>query len=210
MFRRFVTAVTAGVVILLGARAAQAELITFAFTGGLTQCTDPNNVLGGGVTIDDSLTGTLLFESNTPDSDSNPTRGSYEFAGGSLVVQVGNLTIQSDAPYIRLGQYFSGSDYTISAPFPIPIQDFNIVEFYAVRLTNMTVPVFADDDLPSTPPDLSGFPTRYFWIQGRRPGEAEVFTLRGDIETLTLVPEPASFLLMCAVIALVNSRRVTT
>ena len=56
---------------------AAAETISIAITAEVAEVSDPGGYLGGAINVGDVITGTYVYESTTPDTNSLPTVGDY-------------------------------------------------------------------------------------------------------------------------------------
>jgi hypothetical protein len=90
--------------VLVKASWAHAEPVTFSFSGsGSTFFTDPLSLLPG-VSASSSFSGTLTYDTSTPDINASPTAGTYFHTptAGLLTLKIGEVTFLSGQvfPYI--------------------------------------------------------------------------------------------------------------
>jgi uncharacterized protein RhaS with RHS repeats len=82
---------------VVAATPTQAALITFGFTGTVTQVTDPSGVLAGYVEPGTGFAGEFTFESDAVDRDAASHRGSYRESTFFMLMDLGELTLDSTA-----------------------------------------------------------------------------------------------------------------
>lgn len=197
--------VVVALLLLCALSTAQAELITFQFSGTVDSVQDPAGYLQGGVVPGSPFSGTYTFDSAATDTyPADPTVGRYvTTTGASLTTLVGTLTLSSPGPVaVVIGNGNSGDSYD-AYTFPFVSSGLQIPEL-GIALTETTGGVFVSDELPLLPPDLTRFTTRRFSLQGRPVGATEYFFVTGT--TTTLTPEPGSLALF-SIGALLSARR---
>jgi len=163
-----------------GVLEAQAKPITFSFTAIVASAEPVFPTVHPG----DLVIGHYTFESTTPDSDPNPTRGVY-FSPGTFDAKIDTLSFSFPLSDIEVLNNYAGSSsdrYTVAAiSGNIQLQLYLLAETNPNALTN--------DNLPLLPPALSSFSTDLFLVYvGSAPNIAANVT--------TLVPEPATLLLV--------------
>jgi hypothetical protein len=192
-----------------------ADYVTFNFTGTVTSV---DTQLSGQFNTSQTLSGFYTFDSNTADIDADFNIGNYLKSLISLSVTIGNYTATlglTPFNWITVWNYD-------------PIDGVPFIDAYSVRSDKMTgnsingldpiqfVLTFYDtthnminsDDLPLLPPNIPNY--RHSWNLGfaqiDTPGtRADVF---GEITSLTLVPEPATILLISfGLIGLIGARK---
>ena len=183
---------------------AMADYVIFAFEGEITSVEDDDNLLGGAVTVGSPFSGSYTFDSLTPDSDPHPRRGLYwdaiieisgDIAGIPFSGPVGernSIEVQNDFASTTLDGYVVRPDVDLLG------LDMDII----IALVDDTGAAFSTDHLPNSPPDLELFNTRHFALFDA--SESVPLRLYGNVTSLTLVPEPAT-LLMLGVAALMLS-----
>lgn len=186
---------------------SKADLVTFSFAGTINSST--NDPLGCLVSGND-FTGTLTFDTDTPDTEPDPIQGDYpqsapdtltlDFSGCNLSFQNVIIRVVNQSP-------MDGGDSFSYETFPPLIG--GIVS--TLNLFDGEGTVFPDpmmDSLPTTPPPLSAFSdpdtdSNSFTLSGDD-GE-QAFEFNGQLTELT--PEPGSLALLASVIGLAISRR---
>lgn len=179
---------------------AGAAPITFAFSGVIYEVSP--TLVGIPISLGDPVSGAYTFESTTPDGDASGTAGSYD-AIISFTVTAGGYTT------------------TLGPPSEITVNDAGIIDLYAVTgdptasmgfdfdfltlLAYDNAPLVGGvdgDALPLVPPDPADFDAVDFQLH--LGGEILV---RGDITSMSLVPEPGATLLVAGSLALLGVAR---
>ena len=189
-------------VLILGAGAASADVVTFAFTGTIDN--DPFGVFGTA-----AFSGNYTFDSATLQVLNTPTSGGYAGSGGIFSMSVSFTGTMGGA---LDGLPFLGDtlNITVNNGFPGPLDEYlatvtssvDSAFFLELRLDDGTGTAFSNTLLPLTPPSLGGFSSKRFALFAGtldNPLEAE-----GTVSTLTCtsgcavstVPEPSSVTLL--------------
>jgi hypothetical protein len=190
-----------------GTATAQGAMITFDFTGRVTSVTDPSGILTGKIGADDLLTGSVTFDSETPNwLPEDGTLGIYRSPNASLSVSIGNVGLlqTGEAVYIDVANESYGDGYSIGAAAPVYSGDLRFSEFEAVHIEDPTGTALSTDALPLTPPPLSAFQWRGFGSFVYGPN-GELASFAGEI--LTLTPEPATLALVGLALVTLPRRR---
>jgi len=77
---------------------AYAETISIAITAEVAEVSDPGGYLGGAINVGDVITGTYVYESTTPDTNSLPTVGDYRHttAPFGITLNAGGLVFRTN------------------------------------------------------------------------------------------------------------------
>jgi hypothetical protein len=186
-------------VALLPISAAQASLITFAFTGVIDN--DPLGVFDRA-----AFAGSYTFDSNTTQVLNTANSGGYAGTGGILNMNVaftGTLDPSVDGPYIA-----DRLNITVNNNFPGPLDEYLVTGTspndsalsIEIRLDDFTGTAFSNTLLPLAPPNLAAFTSvRFALFDGTldNPIEAEgtLRTLQCTAGCALTVPEPSALLL---------------
>jgi len=188
-----------GAVVCLWPVSAEADLITIAFGGQVASVSDPQDVLGGAVTVGQAYSGQYTFDSETPDLWTQyPDVGKYSCVYEGLVVNIGSLIVTPATSWVFVSNGSHGDGY--GAQVDRTTSGSLVVTELGFSLHESTGTVFMNKLLPLTPPDLNLFPERYFSILAG-PVTGEEFSIRGDVTYLVLVPEPCCLILLATGIA---------
>ena len=190
----------AGLVLVLAGPVA-ASPITWSYLGTIIGTNDPNNQLDGSVVAGSPFSGTYTFESTmTDDLPSDTTTGLYTQPRPStsiVVLDVGNYHIVAKSDYIRVENSVKDILVLHASPFitdPIGLQDISMGG------RDLSGHIVDSDALPIIPPDLSLFYSSGIVISGIPSNDPlqTALDVQGSLETLTLIPEPASLLLIAS------------
>jgi hypothetical protein len=185
---------------------AQAELVTFAFEGTLSQIDAPlNSTWSPG----QAFSGTYTFDSNTPNA-SAPGEGDYLRAPRDFHLTIGAAEMTAPPPFVwnqsnsGLGtiliQNAEVDSYGVfigqgSGP-AIPISGYSLLNFI-LDLTDSTGSALLSNELTTVPPALSGFQKRTATFNFYHPveGHSIFASASGQVTGLTVVPLPAAAVL---------------
>jgi len=189
--------------------AARAGPVTFQFAGEITRVRDPDNLLGGAVTIGSPFSGSYTFESATPDVDPDPRRGLYEGALLDVLGQVGALGYhgprgERNAIEVRdgfAGQGLGDEFYQIRSDLVVGGLELD----FGLGFGGVGGDVLGGDALPIIPPDITRFESREFYIFDS--SENVPIGLGGEIKSLTLVPDSGTLLLLLVGMGLLGTRQ---
>ena len=170
--------------LLLLACAANADIITFNFTGTVTQV--PTDDVFGDISFQDAFSGSFTFDNSALDLVPSSTTGSYSFSAPfGMNVQIdshmfnatGNLNISVLNSFV--------DQYTVLAESPDGLSLDMIFQ-------DSTGAVFNSDALPLIEPALSAFDQRDFHLVGEfDSGEVQIDGLITSLGAAS-TPEPAA------------------
>jgi hypothetical protein len=185
----------------------RAEQIKIGLSGWVDYVSDSYNLLGNKVHQGDLITGYYIYDSTTPDSDPGNTHdGVYEHLTSpyGIFLSVGSLTFQTDPTNVDFivglrDNYNSPRDYfLISSHNNLDLNTGISIDNIGLELVDNTGDVLSNDILPSVPPDLSKWQyDKSFLVSGGKypfPSSSEktLFNFSGHIESVWLIPEPAT------------------
>lgn len=194
---------------LTAASAAAAAPVTFAFSGTIDSVASFDAAF-----IDDPsgamFTGQFTFDSAAPDGALDPDTGAY--TGAAILLELTNQSFNYSPVSIGVANDFAGLDQYL-----VGYSDFSTTNL-SLRLEDLDQAVFANDDLPISPPSLAAFESRFFFFQLFDPDFNLLVDVNGTVESLTCtagcggepppVPEPATaWLLAVGLGALLRRRR---
>jgi hypothetical protein len=190
---------------------ASATIITVEVTGVVDGVgTHGGLALDGSVDIGSAMTGFTTYDTDTPDL-SDGSNGRYALI--SILMTVGNYIFTHDpmsstSPFLYVSTGDLGYSYTVRSLDPrfdgtiyidgspktfdeVNFDPFGLTLMYLVDPDSITT-----DELPSSFPDISTFTTRNFSVGVDSPPEEPGFAIWGEVTSLTVVPEPATLLLL--------------
>jgi len=188
----------------------QAAIIKIGFSGVVDSVSDPYNLLENGVQVSTLISGYYIYDSETPNSDSQPLyNGLYQYSNApyGMSVVIGDLTFEtnnSDADFeIAISNNFYGAShdyYGITSDNNYSVGDLTIDSLHW-QLDDYSGTALTNTDLPLDALDLLKWQTNRLSIMGGRypfPSESEktLFGINGHITDVWLIPEPATFLLL--------------
>lgn len=167
---------------------AAAETVRVRLTARVTSVTDPGTVLHGDIVPGQRLTGTYVYNTNTPDQYADqPDYGMYvpyanearvRFASGGIVFEsmqpTQGIAIEIDSHQDWSGYFRLQSFENKPLPSTVSVDEIS-VEFDGVGT------VTESDALPSVAPDLGGYSTKSVIIRGSG------FELHAEIEAAELI-----------------------
>ena len=215
--------------VILNSQPASATIITVQVTGIVNEVfTDGGLNLDGSVGVGTPMSGYCTYDSQT--ADLNPIESNGKYALLSISMTVGNYNFTPDPLlpeyiffYVYTGDYgysasggnirFDGTVYLDGAPQSYEDINWSIATLELIDLGTNSGEYISTDALPDLDswPDLSIFDVcRDFEAAFHKSysyGDGD-FVIRGEITSLTVVPEPATlFLLGLGSLALLTKRK---
>lgn len=189
LFARGLCALTLG---CFGATQAQAELVTYTFTGEVSLV---DAGIASEFSVGEAVTGTYTFESTTPDSDGSANIGSYLNAVTAFSANIGGdypITLDNSSE-IRVRNNNPNDSYSVDITDPMAATVNGLdLSLFSIFVSDPDATVFASDALPVTLPELSEFETVLnvsFFTDG---GSAPLEELNFRLTLLQEIPEPSS------------------
>ncbi len=204
---------------LLFAVPAWSYVVTIQVTGAVDSVTtDGGYALDGSVTAGTTMTGFCTYHSDTPDMDSDEYDGLYDLISVSMTI--GNYIFNDNpfsyfTPKFEIGGPADCREYKVYSPrssfdgtitvngSPKTYDDliWEVSYLTLMRLQHFDIHQLSDDSLPvSSFPDISYFNRdRRFGVHFRKSyvnPEDGYFSIGGNITSVTLIPEPATILLL--------------
>jgi hypothetical protein len=150
-------------------------IITIKFEGIVTNVDDPENALGGSITVDEIITGKYTYNARTKDSDPSTERGSYLYTSSPYGIEVnaGEIVFKTDPNFVEFNIDIVNmppgdwDGYSLASNHNLPLSDtLNVDGIYWI-LFNESGTAFSSDALPTTALDLSSWDDSFgFTISG--------------------------------------------
>jgi hypothetical protein len=208
-------------------RAARGEPITFAFRGTVTDVQAQQGAYGTPVVnwpgVGSVLAGTYTFESTAPNAAAQPNQGLYynpdptgpivaslgdfRWFGPASAVSVFDNPVGGAQPDVyEVGDWIPSMEITSPPELAGPFNRWN----FSLRLEG-DGSFLGSTALPLTPPDLSRATVKRLTLtgdNGLNTTPVPVVTFTATLDSLTVVPEPATLSVLCgAALILLRSRR---
>ena len=189
----------------------RAGVITIYLTAEVTYVDDLGNLLEGTVTVGDTITGSYIYDSDTPDTNPIETVGDYRHynAPFGINLSVGTLVFQTDPDNVDFlvevcnnHIYSSWDGYLVKSASNLALSNGVYIDMIYWALQDSSGMALPDISLPKTPPALEDWDYNF--------GLSMTFGEKGSSSISAIVtsavPEPATVLLF-ALGCLVLTRR---
>jgi hypothetical protein len=208
----------------LGTAPLAAAPVTVAFRGTVADATVLPHIPGvpavNWPAVGTTFEGTYTFETTAPDTASHPFMGAYVSSPGEVHATAGGFRWHSpDSLIDTTDSGIAGAEELYSAregPAGMRLVSHpDLATFFDQWDLLVTLrgngSMLNGPQLPPAPPSLeTATVVRGFWLYGDHSGDATpgpVVTIRGSIDSLTVIPEPATCGTLCAALAWALSRR---
>jgi len=173
-------------------------VITIKIVAKIKDVHDPNNLLGGAIEIDDTITGKYIYDSGTLDSDPDPDFGLYEHTSSTFGIELktGGFVFKTNQSNVdfqfiignNVDFYYNNQDIYIMASYNnLPLSNGLEIETIGWRLDDTTATTLSSDDLPTAAPVLSNWTQNLgLIIWGRDPSDPyKTYELLADVTKAT-------------------------
>ncbi|QDV66289.1 hypothetical protein Mal65_54650 [Crateriforma conspicua] len=200
---------TAVFAVLVGCSSANAApFVRLEVSAMVVEVVDNQNILGGQVSVGDTLSGIGQYDTQLVDSDNDASIGSYDGVDISKNFLQGTNNASgffetTDFFDIRVENNFNGHDTVVlwasgdTTPSTLIVDGIDYVDL-VITLEDEQGTVFADDSLPTTF-DLSSFEKAELVLSGENGFSQQVlYSVTASITSInvTSVPEPSSFCIL--------------
>jgi len=183
------------ILVLLSASPGIAAPIMFSFAGQVVSKSDPTGSLDGRVSVGDPYSGLLAFNSDAIDLyPDDPQVGVYSCLPSGFQIRIGAWDIIAPEGGISVANTNQYDQYSAGNAVRFSSEGLTLVE---INLSLLDAPpeLFASDEIRLVPPPLDAFQYAGVQVLGVDPA-GHVFSVFASVDTLVLVPEPASILLL--------------
>lgn len=195
--------------VLAAAAPALATSVTVVLSGEWSQVTDNASVTNGSITVGGSFSVTLTFDDATPDSDLDPTVGSYLLpaATSALTLNTGSYAftlLAGEDIIFGVDDNWSGQDdfgwfaenFNTSGPLPLGVT--TGYGYMNPFVLDSTQTAHSSDALTNLPWSVSAYdlPGMYFLIAVNGAGSNKFIELVGEFTQFSVLPEPSMLAIM--------------
>ena len=189
-------------VLVLGVGESLAEIVEISLVAETRYVDDSAGLLEGRIQVGDLITGSYVYDSATPDSKpSSATVGDYWHYGApyGIFLSVGGFDFRTDPDNVMFlleicndhgGLY--RDNYLLRSYNNLPLYEDVPVSEIHWQLDDSSGTALSSDALPVIPPLLSDWESVY----GLSMGGSRTYTVRADVISVEVVPEPATLLLL--------------
>jgi len=191
------------VVLALGVSNLRGAVIEISITAEITGIDDRDGLLEGKISVGHIMTGSYIYDSATPDSQSATEVGDYWHHSSpyGIYLSGGGFSFQTDPDSVNLlveivnnhtagGLYdaygvVSYANLLLSNGAPVDTIEFYLEDSFADALSS--------DALPTAAPFLEDWDKHYISLIGKEVG---TYYIDAEVTSIELVPEPATVLLL--------------
>lgn len=189
------------IILFLVCDPAGATLVTIAIEGVVDYVDDPYGLLPSEVTPGDAITGTYIYDTDTPNSSSLPDGGRYQHYAYpcGIYLSVAGLDFMTDPAntnfLIEIVNNFPGDAYSVISYSNLSLSNETGVNniSWGLRDYSASATAISSADLPTTAPVLDDWEHNLLLIGGV---DREGFVIAGYVTSAVPVPEPATILLL--------------
>lgn len=182
-----------------------ADVLIYEFSGHINEINENENNVLGDIQTGQSFSGWFSYSTSVPDQRPDTNYGTYH-QDASIQIDIGGLTLSylDDFVYVRTQNGISEDSFG----FAVDAQqgDYNFT-YFGLELIDSEAGVFDTDAIPLAL-DLSHFDSPVFILSGSHGPYVDYFSLRGQITSLELVPEPCTLAMLALGGFLIRRRRV--
>ncbi len=213
--QRTITTVILFTAVLLCTADLPADDITIGITAQIYSINDPHSFLEGNLNVSDIITGYYTYNSDVPDNNPLDSVGDYWHGPQGpygMFLEAGGFSFQTHPQHVRFVVEII-DDYTFTFPYT-PLDGYTLKSEHNLPLPNgatvSTIGWMLRDDsgsaLSSTEPPLVA-PNLSDWPTLNRLGILGSFSIRAEVTSAWLIPEPATILLLAFGLPLIRRKK---
>ena len=185
-----------------GSAATATGLVTIDFTAEVTLVVDSVNLLGGAISVGDTITGSYAFDATTPDSNPISTVGDYRQVSSphGIIVNADGFVFETDPSNVDFLVEVTNDhgappqdNYLLISYNNLPLSNGLEVAFISWQLTDHTASAHTSAGLPKVPPNLSDWASGLGLdlIGGVIPfGSGFTYLVRAHVTSVQLTSQP--------------------
>jgi len=170
----------------------RAAILNNTFTGNVVSVADAGFLLNDSITVGTPIHGFYIFDSSTPDSNTDPTVGDYYHTNSDagIVVKVGDYVFRTDPAHVN----FLIEAVNRTSDDDIVIRSYNnvcsralVVEHISWQLSDYSGAALTNAALPIIPPNLQEF-SQDFGLTVSGGYGTKFYTVRAVVTNITAAP----------------------
>jgi hypothetical protein len=178
----------------------RAEVVTIHLTAEVTYLNDPSGLLDGKINVSDTITGSYIYDSSTPDTDvlNLDTIGHYQHSSSPFGVSlsVGGFTFQTDQDNVDflftiINNHYDKDTYYLASHNNLPLSNGVEIEYIGWQLDDYSSTALSSAALPTNPPVLEDWEYNRLVITFGYKGTSIL-----DARVTNVIPEPATTLFL--------------
>lgn len=160
--------------------------VTIKIVATVTEVSDSDNLLGGAIHVDDTITGKYIYDSEASDVEPNAQIGYYMFTSspcgievkaGGFIFKTNPSDVQFDICIYNDFDYYGNppfDDYSLWSGKNLPLSNGMLVTMIGWELIDATATALSSTDLPATAPVLTDWGSGMgLIIQGENPSDSD-------------------------------------
>jgi hypothetical protein len=201
------------------ANSTHAAPITIGIEARVSLITDDDNLLEGKVNVNDIITGSYTYDTDTLDTNPASDSGEYRYYTPpcGVVLTFGDFVFGTDFSNV---EFIVGIDnvsigfldrYSVASHNNMPLYNGVDVENISWQLEDYSGTALSSTELPTTAPVLSDWDYNNLIISGgiggTPPCYEKTFYIEAEVTSTTLIPEPTSLFLFGFGLLMIRPRR---
>ena len=204
-------------IVLSAAVCAQAQVITIAIEAAVREIYDAADLLEGAISLDDIITGTYTYDTDTPDTNPSSTFGSYYHYDTPFGVDLGcnGLEFRTDPCNVDFlleitnNHISTGEDsYMLLSKNNLSLSNGIGIDSIIWSLNDYTGTAISSTDLPYAAPILDDWQSIFgLQIMSEKIGDNfDHFNIYADVTSAIVIPEPITLLFLTSGVLLLRRK----